>query len=95
MRKYAPNVTQYSEIYAFLINIVPPSISRRYKITGKAATTAFPWPAPPTPKLRILAQPLKPSKFFQKGKVSVMSGDTKMKNDWDFLLKGTFPKSDF
>ena len=24
-----------------------------------------------------------------------MSGDTKMKNDWDFLLKGTFPKSDF
>ena len=24
-----------------------------------------------------------------------MSRDTKMKNDWDFLLKGTFPKSDF
>ena len=69
--------------------------SFRYKITGKAATTAFPWPALPTPKHRILAQPLKPSKFFQKGKVSVMSGDTKMKNDWDFLHKGTFPKSDF
>ena len=64
-------------------------------ITGKAPTRAFPWPAPPTPKHRILAQRLKPSKFSQKGKVSVMSGDTKMKNVLDFLHNGVFPKSDF
>ena len=44
-----------------------------------------------TQTLENLLQP----KILLNRKVSVMSGDTKMKNDLDFLHKGTFPKSDF
>ena len=64
--------------------------TRRYKITGKAPTRAFPWPAPPTPKQRILAQRLLPSKFFQNGKVSGHPKDTGNQNFWDFCTKGSF-----
>ena len=64
--------------------------SRRYKITGKAPTRAFPWPAPPTPKQRILAQRLLPSKFFQNRKVSGHPKDTGNKNFLEFCTRGPF-----